>query len=95
MRVTGMPNNAMMVQFEAERINNSFCNKSNHAKKSIVERFLKSNAMTYCKGTHESQKVHAETKQQSIDFINVASPIVNQTNQLPRFIYNCDQSGFF
>ncbi len=94
-RDTGMPINAKMVQLEAARIHQSFCNKRNHAKKSLVERFLKSNAITYIKGTNESQKVHAKTKQQSFDFINVVCPFVNQTNWLPRFISNCDQSGIF
>ncbi len=41
MQGTGMPINAKMIQLEAVRINCSFCNKSNHAKKSIVERFYK------------------------------------------------------
>ncbi len=91
MRDTGMPINTKMVQFEAARINHSYCNKCNHAKKSIVESFLRSNAIIYSKGTHESQKV---TKQQSINFIDVFHPIVYQTYWLPRFIYNCDQSGF-
>ncbi len=96
MRDTGIPINTKMVQLEAARINHSFCNKSNHAKKSIVEMFLKSNAITYYKGTHESQKVHAGTKQQSIDFINVICPIVNQTNWLTRFMHNnSDQLGSF
>ncbi len=51
MRDTGMPIKAKIVQLEAAMINCSFCNKSNHVKKSIVESFLKSNAITYCKGT--------------------------------------------
>ncbi len=82
MRETGMPINAKMVQLKAERINYSFSNKYNHPKKSIVEKFLRSYAITYYKGTNECQKVHAKTKQQSIDFIDVACPIVKQTNQL-------------
>ncbi len=55
MQGTGMLINAKMIQLETVRINCSFCNKSNHAKKSIVERFLKSNVITYCKGICESQ----------------------------------------
>ncbi len=94
-RDTGIPINARMLQLEATRINCAFCNKHMHAKKSIVARFLKSNALPYHKETHESKKAHPETKQQSIDFIDVVCPIVNQTNHCPRFIYNCDQSGFF
>ncbi len=95
MRDTGMPINAKTVQLEAARINRSFRNKSDHAKKSIVERFLKTNLITYRKGTHESQKTLTETKNQSLDFINIIRPIVNQSNRLPRYIYNCDQSGIF
>ncbi len=41
MRDTGMPINAKIVQLEAAKINCSFWNKSDHAKKSIVESFLK------------------------------------------------------
>ncbi len=58
----GMPINARMVQLEAAKINQAFCDKLQHAKKSIVQRFLRSNAITYCIGTHESQTVHVETK---------------------------------
>ncbi len=75
MRDTWMSINAKMAWLEATRINNSICNKNKYARKSIVERFLRSNAFTYCKGTHDSQRANSESNSGHLTFLILFIPL--------------------
>ncbi len=79
MRDTWMSINAKMVWLEATRINHSICNKNKYARKSIVERFLRSNAFTYCKGTHDSQRANSESNSGHLTLLILFIPLwINQ-----------------
>ncbi len=95
MRDTGIQVNSKMVQLGPSQLSCKFCEKSKYAKKDIVKRFLKTQGINYCIGTHESQKPPNKSQKLSLDFILKVCPIVNQNNCHQRYIHNCDQSGIF
>jgi hypothetical protein len=91
-RTKGLPVSRLSLVRKACQLSPAFSEKSLQAQKMAISRIMARNNLAHRMSTHWAQRPPEEVSQEALGYLEVMVPIVNDSNRLPEFTANMDQT---
>ena len=94
-RGKGLPVNRVTLMRKAFSLKPELNQKSEHAAKMCISRFMKNNGLTHCMATHKAQWHPSEVESEALQFLDVIRPILLEQNRDLDYVLNMDQTPVY